>query len=163
MTNFGGALAAGGLGMAGGTAIIAGGGAALGLASGGGATVITALLTGTKGEFALDECAKLLTFCKEVLGQDAEAKDSIAWIRYELSSQIERMKIQWTVLSECPKDPSLSKEEKKKVKNELASFEKSLRYMRKCEKEICKLVGDGHRMKTVAALNGVDSFKAIEE
>ncbi len=128
-----GSLAAGGLGMAGGTAIIAGGGAALGLASGGAATAITALLTGTKGEFALNECAKLLTFYKDSLvqGDKAEEFDSVNSTRIGQSNRADGNPTGHTF--ERSKDSSLNKEEKKKAKNELASFEKSLRYMHECK------------------------------
>lgn len=158
-----GSLAAGGLGMAGGTAIIAGGGAALGLASGGAATAITALLTGTKGEFALNECAKLLTFCKDSLVQGDKAEELIESIRHELANQIGQMEIQQAILFERSKDSSLNKEEKKKAKNELASFEKSLRYMHKCEKEIAKLVGGRPHAESAAdVLNGAGNGRLIE-
>lgn len=122
----GGALAAGGLGMAGGTAIIAGGGAALGLVGGSGATIIATLLIGAEKEFVLEECANLLTFCKNVLAQGDESKDLVEWIRYELSNQIERMEIQRIILSSRFKNSNLNKEEKKNVKKRACCFQEEL-------------------------------------
>lgn len=160
----GGALAAGGLGMAGGTAIIAGGGAALGLVGGSGATIIATLLIGAEKEFVLEECANLLTFCKNVLAQGDESKDLVEWIRYELSNQIERMEIQRIILSSRFKNSNLNKEEKKNVKKELAVFKKSLRYMHICEKELDKLI-DGHSCveKMVVAIKSTDNVRVIEQ
>lgn len=160
----GGALAAGGLGMAGGTAIIAGGGAALGLVGGSGATIIATLLIGAEKEFVLEECANLLTFCKNVLAQGDESKDLVEWIRYELSNQIGRMEIQRIILSSRFKNSNLNKEEKKNVKKELAVFKKSLRYMHICEKELDKLI-DGHSCveKMVVAIKSTDNVRVIEQ
>ncbi|WP_288240228.1 hypothetical protein [uncultured Bifidobacterium sp.] len=160
----GGALAAGGLGMAGGTAIIAGGGAVLGLVGGSGATVIATLLIGAEEEFVLEECAKLLTFCKDVLAQGDESRDLVEWIRFELSNQIERMEIQRIILSSRFNNPSLNKEERKNAKNKLAVFKKSLRYMRICEKELNKLI-DGHSRvgKMVVTIKSTDNVRAIEQ
>lgn len=62
----GGSLAAGGLGMAGGTAILTSGGALLGLAGSGFASLLSVL--GTVSEnYKLNECSKLLIFCKLVV------------------------------------------------------------------------------------------------
>ncbi|MCI1978375.1 MAG: hypothetical protein LKJ44_01450 [Bifidobacteriaceae bacterium] len=122
----GGALAAGGLGMAGGAAIIAGGGAVLGLASGSGATAITTLLTESKGEFALEECTKLLTFCKDSLAHGDMKEESIERIQYDLTNQIERMGIQQGLLSERSENKSLDKEKKKKAKRENSSHSRKV-------------------------------------
>lgn len=62
----GGSLAAGGLGMAGGTAILTGGGAMLGLASASSTSLLT-VMSQTSEKYTLNECAKLLTFCKLVI------------------------------------------------------------------------------------------------
>ncbi len=59
----GGSLAAGGLGMAGGTAIITGGGALIGLAGSGSTSAIVALMS-TSDEYWMRQSAKLLTHCK---------------------------------------------------------------------------------------------------
>ncbi len=62
----GGALAAGGFGMVGGTAVLTGGGALLGLAGAGSTSVFTVLSQVTE-DYTLNECSKLLTFCKLVV------------------------------------------------------------------------------------------------
>ena len=49
--------------MAGGTAILTGGGALIGLASSS-ATTFTNVITNVSNTFILEECAKLLTYCK---------------------------------------------------------------------------------------------------
>ena len=95
--------------------------------------------------------------------QGDKAEELIESIRHELANQIGQMEIQQAILFERSKDSSLNKEEKKKAKNELASFEKSLRYMHKCEKEIAKLVGGRPHAESAAdVLNGAGNGRLIE-
>lgn len=63
----GGAVATGGAGMAGGTMIIAGGGALIGAVGGSGVTAVTSMALAMNGRYVLEECAKLVSFCEEVL------------------------------------------------------------------------------------------------
>ena len=72
----GGSLAAGGLGMAGGTAIITGGGALLGLASSGSLSA-AALLMSTSSEYWVRQSAKLLTYCKCTLCETLNDKAAL--------------------------------------------------------------------------------------
>ena len=80
----GGSLAVGGLGIAGGTAIITGGGALLGMIGTGAVSAITMVLTSK--EFALNECAKLLTFCDIVLINKKNDINQVSTIMYSLES-----------------------------------------------------------------------------
>lgn len=63
----GGSIAAGGFGMAGGTAIITGGGAVLGLLGSGTVNSIGKVEALYENGITADACAKLLSYCKEVL------------------------------------------------------------------------------------------------
>jgi len=80
----GGSLAAGGLGMSGGTAIIAGGGAVLGLASSTGTVSVASMLNQMDDNSIIRMAAKLSAFCdvviKGVFRDDTTIKNLIAAI-----------------------------------------------------------------------------------
>ena len=66
--------------MAGGAMLIAGGGAIIGAIGGSGISAATTMMLATNGSYVLDECAKLVAYCDEVLIKrygNAEAVDSI--------------------------------------------------------------------------------------
>lgn len=86
----GGSLAAGGLGMAGGTAILTGGGALIGLASSS-ATTIATVLNSDSSINILDECSKLLTFCKLILDEKLNDFASIKSIKENIDEAIKKM------------------------------------------------------------------------
>lgn len=86
----GGSLAAGGLGMAGGTAILTGGGALIGLASSS-ATTIATVLNSDSSINILDECSKLLTFCKLILADKLKDYDSIKTIKENIDEAIRKI------------------------------------------------------------------------
>ena len=133
--------------MAGGTAIIAGGGAVLGLVGGSGITAVASLLTDSKGAFALDECSKLLTFCQSDFAQADMKPETIERIRQGLLNQIERTEIQQEVLAMHSENKDLDKADKKEIKKELSGLKKSLGYMHNCEKELAKLIDQKNRSK----------------
>ena len=126
--------------MAGGTALIAGGGAVLGLVGGSGVTAAASLLTDPKGAFALDECSKLLTFCQSDFARADMRRETVDRMRQDLLDQIERTEIQQDVLSMRSDDKDLDKAERKEARKELSGLKKSLGYMRNCEKELSKLI-----------------------
>lgn len=84
----GGALAAGGAGMAGGTMLIAGGGALLGAVGGSGVSAVTSMALATDASYVLDECAKLVAFCEEVLIKRYGDLASVAEIHTVLNQRI---------------------------------------------------------------------------
>ena len=125
----GGSLAAGGLGMAGGTFVLTSGGALLGLA-GAGSTSFFAFMSQTSEKYTLNECAKLLTFCKLVVVDKyhiVEMLNSvIAGIDgciFEIESEVENLDLK-------------SKEGKKSKKR----VDSSLRYLKNCRKELDSLI-----------------------
>lgn len=81
----GGSLAAGGLGMAGGTAILTGGGALLGLAGSGSASLLS-VLGAVSEDYTLNECSKLLTFCKLVVIEKYNAPEMLNYVIAGLES-----------------------------------------------------------------------------
>jgi hypothetical protein len=119
----GGSLAAGGLGMAGGTAIIAGGGACLGMLGGTSASAASTMELLTKDRYIFSECSKLLTYSDEVLMRKFNSREKISDIQISLSNQI-------TNLSDY-----VSKVDKAKIK----AVKKSLKYMKRCDEELQKL------------------------
>lgn len=72
-----GSLASGGLGMAGGTAIISGGGALLGLAGGGGTSALATAMLQNSGKYVYRQAAKLLTYSDCVLNSLIQDKEAI--------------------------------------------------------------------------------------
>lgn len=124
----GGSLAAGGLGMAGGTAILTSGGALLGLASSGSASLL-AVLSQTSEQYTLNECSKLLTFCKLVVVDKYNKLEMLNPIIngvenciLEVDSEFENM----------DKDARDYKTSSKRIKS-------SLRYLKNCLSELDKL------------------------
>lgn len=114
----GGSLAVGGLGMAGGTAILSGGGALIGLASSG-VTSLAYTTTNMSNKFILQECAKLLTFCKVWIIDNKQDKKSIIKIKESIEDLIEKFNI------------NLAKEKDKKIikqiKNNIKYLERSVK------------------------------------
>ena len=113
----GGSLAAGGLGMAGGTAILTGGGALIGLASSS-ATTIATVLNSDSSINILDECSKLLTFCKLILADKLKDYDSIKTIKENIDETIRKIE-----------SFNADKEKKKVIKT-------NIKYLRRCNKAL---------------------------
>lgn len=125
----GGSLAAGGLGMAGGTAIITGGGALLGMATTGGAALISSL--GEHAEqYALNQCAQLLTFCQQLPKDD----NSTSGFILHAKDHIERVR------DKCLEDIEAEKEKGKEGdQKSIKSTTKAAKYLERCAKELQKL------------------------
>ena len=83
-------MAAGGLGMAGGTAIITGGGALLGVAGSGSASM-AAILLQTSSDYWIRQMTKLLVFCKCVLRDRLNDVKSIERLSTEIARTIDKM------------------------------------------------------------------------
>lgn len=93
----GGSLAAGGLGMAGGTVIITSGGALLGLASSGSVSAATAVLSASSEDWIRD-CAKMLTYCKCTLHDILGDKTALLALSEQINLAAERIDEELSVL-----------------------------------------------------------------
>lgn len=117
----GGSLAIGGFGMAGGTAIIAGGGALFGTI---GSTALNSFIMISSKDYVLQECCKILTYCKVISCSHPNvvkevysiSEEKIKNIKYELVDLMESLK-------------SSKEKNDKRLKNELT---KSIKYLEKC-------------------------------
>ena len=120
----GGSLAAGGLGMAGGTAILTGGGALIGLASSS-ATTFANVITNVSNTFILEECAKLLTYCK-------------CWLIEKCNDIKNVHKIQ-----ECIEQTIFQLEEKYSSevnKDSMKQLKTNIKYLKKCNKALEEMI-----------------------
>ena len=124
----GGSLAAGGLGVAGGTAVITGGGALLGMLGSGASAVSAMVLLSTEG-YSLRECAKLLSFAKVVLVDEFGMYSTVSLIQKAVEKRIGEFGAQLAVLKATPKAS----------KKMIRSIEASMDYLSKCNKELLKL------------------------
>ena len=136
----GGSLAAGGFGMAGGTAVITGGGALLGMVSGTGMSAATTVYVLSKEGYVLNECSRLLTYCKVVLKERLHDEKSIIDIYTKLESQINTIKNSITEFESNLQ--SEDKKEQKSNKDQIKVAKKSLKYLENCLSELQKLVKD---------------------
>ena len=93
----GGSLAAGGLGMAGGTVIITSGGALLGLASSSSVSAATALLSASSEDWIRD-CAKMLTYCRCTLHDILGDKSALLALSEQIDLATERIDEELSVL-----------------------------------------------------------------
>ena len=143
----GGSLAAGGLGMAGGTAILSGGGALLGIAGSGSATMLS-VLSQTSEQYTLNECAKLLTFCKLVVIE----KYNMPEILNPIISGLEACTVSVEDELEDMEDTKENKVSKKRIKS-------SIKYLRNCISELDKMLAECSRkkepLKIVSKVNDV--------
>lgn len=117
----GGSLAAGGLGMAGGTAILTGGGALIGLASSS-ATTIATVLNSDSSINTLDECSKLLTFCKLILADKLKDYTGIKTIKVNIDEAIRKIE-----------SFSADKDKKKVIKT-------NIKYLTRCSKALKDII-----------------------
>lgn len=126
----GGSLAAGGLGMAGGTAIITGGGALIGLA-GSGSVSATTMLLHASNEYWIRQCAKLLTYCNCILCDYLKDKDSVEGVLHQIETALARVEREIE---------SVKSEENELDKEILSKAEEFFKYIKRCEKELQKLI-----------------------
>lgn len=125
-----GSVASGGLGMAGGTAIITGGGALLGIAGSGSASM-AAILSQTSIDYWIRQTAKLLTFNKCVLKDRFDDVISIQSLSTEITHTLDNVEENLKELEaeKC----SLDKEVIKNTKE-------CMKYLNRCKNELDKLV-----------------------
>ena len=124
--------------MAGGTAIITGGGAILGALSGTGASAISTMTAISNDSLVLLECCKLLSFSKEILIKRYNNYFAVANIQAMLEERIRILKNQ----IESFDDSSNTDKEKndKETKNKKSAVKKSLKYLDRCNKSLRKLI-----------------------
>ena len=137
----GGSLAAGGLGMAGGTAIITGGGALLGVIGGTSVSAATTLNLLAQDGYVLSECCKLITFSKVVLIDKYKDWKSVTDIQAKVGGRIDALQSQIDKMSDVDAD-DLDDEEKKERKQKLKVAAKSMKYLRRCDSALQKLLKD---------------------
>ena len=150
----GGAIAAGGAGMAGGTMLIAGGGALLGAAGGSGLSAASSMALAMNGSYVLEECAKLVGFCKEVLINRYDDFASVNGINTTLSMRIVELEARIESIKRNISDDAAFEEEEKIEDDELTPkkmlkvLNRSLKYMKRGNAELSKaLKAAGERNK----------------
>ncbi len=149
----GGAIAAGGAGMAGGTMLIAGGGALIGAVSGSGISAATNMALATNGSYVLEECAKLVTFSREVLVGKYDDYASAAEIHDGLSRRIVELEVQVEAIKRSDKEPDKSDDDGDPDDNELSPkkmikvLNRSIKFLKKSRDELGKLLKDAAKKR----------------
>lgn len=147
----GGALATGGAGMAGGTTLIAGGGALMGAVGGTSISAATNLALTTDTSYVLDECAKLVTFSREVLVAKYGDLTSVAEIHDSLSRRIIELQVQTETIKrnikEEPEETNGEKEDSGELspKKIVKVLKRSIKFLKKSRNELDKLLGDARK------------------
>lgn len=144
----GGAIAVGGAGMAGGTMLIVGGGALLGAVGCSGISTVTSMALATDGGYVLDECAKLVTFCREVLINRYGDLTSVAGIYSVLNQRIVELEVEIEAIKrgvsddEIPADNDDEIDDKEEIspKKMIKVLNRSLKFMRHSSDEIAKAI-----------------------
>ena len=142
----GGALAAGGAGMAGGTMLIAGGGALIGAVGGSGVSAATSMALATNGSYVLDECAKLVAFCEEVLIERCGDLASVAEIHTALNQRIVELEVEIEAIKRgvpddgVPEDDDDGTDDKEEIspKKMIKILNRSRKVMRRSSDELAK-------------------------
>lgn len=122
-------LAVGGMGMAGGTAILTGGGALLGLAGSGVTTAATVAVQSSES-FVQSECSKLLAFCSEIAVKKYGRYDIVVLAQQGMQKCAEELRTEIEELSNKENEPD---------KKLISQMKKSLKCMERCEKALEKL------------------------
>ncbi len=151
-----GSLAAGGLGMAGGAAIIAGGGALLAAFTGGGMATLGTWMAANQDACVLNTCAKLIVFCRDVLMEIDGGVELVRQVRQSVCEQLRETEPQLDFLEQLKQfikqsgsrdadsDPSAKRERSEALKGidkSEKNMKRSVKYMRKCVKELGKVAG----------------------
>lgn len=142
----GGAIAAGGAGMAGGTMLIAGGGALLGALGGSGVSAATSMALATDGSYVLDECAKLVAFCDEVLLRRYGDLSAVAEIHSSLNQRIVELEVEIEAIKrgapvdEITDDDDDDTDDKEEIspKRIIKVLNRSRKYLKRSSDELAK-------------------------
>ena len=128
----GGSLAASGLGMAGGMAIVTGGGALLGGIGSGVASISKAMIITSK-DYTMNECAKLLTYCKYVLIDQYGRNDVVKQIQKQYEKNIDEVKRE---IEDKENEPEYNERpQRKKIRESRIS----LKYLNRCNSLLIKM------------------------
>ena len=143
----GGALAAGGAGMAGGVMLIAGGGALLGAVGGSGVSAATSMALATDGSYVLDESAKLVAFCEEVLIKRYGDLASVAEIHVVLNQRIVELEVETEAIRRGGTDdevPDDDDDDKGKIspKKMIKVLNRSHKFLKRSGNRIARAIGD---------------------
>lgn len=145
--------------MAGGTAIIAGGGALLGTIGGTGASKVIATMTNADG-FVFVEASKLLCYCRYVLLDKYSAIDSVKRIQVSLNERILEMEITLeslryagdsvALIEECATDSIGETAEGSAAteidpKKQMKVLSRSLKYLKRCNQALARAVSNAER------------------
>lgn len=143
----GGSLIAGGAGMAGGTMLIVGGGAVLGAAGGAGMSAAASMAMATNGDYVLEECAKLTAFCKDVLVKRYGDLASAYGINVALNRRIIELEARTEAVRRGIRDGGADGDGDGKAspKKMLKILNRSLKYMKRANKELVKVLKDAGR------------------
>lgn len=145
----GGSLAAGGAGMAGGTMLVAGGGALFGAVGGSGVSAVTSMALATNGSYVLDECAKLVAFCGEVLIKRYGDIVSVEQIHAVLNQRIVKLEVEIEALKRgVPDDQVLDDDvdgesdddEGIDPKKMIKILNRSRKFLKRCGDELATMV-----------------------
>lgn len=135
----GGSLAVGGLGMAGGTAIIAGGGALLGALGATGITATSSMSILLNDDYVQLQCSKILAYSTEVLYERYTDFKSIRNNHLILSERINQVEKDLEDLKN-----TVNPDYKKEISEKIKTATKSIKYMKRCDEELEKLLERYH-------------------
>lgn len=126
--------------------LIAGGGALLGAVGGSGVSAATSMALATNGSYVLDECAKLVAFCEEVLIGRYGDLASVAEIHAVLEQRIVELDVEIEAIKrgvpddEVPEDNDDGTDDKDEVspKKMIKILNRSRKFMRRSSDELAK-------------------------
>ena len=126
--------------------LIAGGGALIGAVSGSGVSAATSMALATNGSYVLDECAKLVAFCEEVLIGRFGDLASVAEIHTVLNQRIVELEVEIEAIKrgvpddEVPEDDDDGTDDKEEVspKKMIKILNRSRKFMRRSSDELTK-------------------------
>ena len=126
--------------------LIAGGGALIGAVGGSGVSAATSMALATNGSYVLDECAKLVAFCEEVLIGRYGDLASVAEIHAALNQRIVELEVEIEAIKrgvpddEVPEDDDDETDDKEEIspKKMIKILSRSRKFMRRSSDELAK-------------------------
>lgn len=135
--------------------LIAGGGALIGAVGGSGVSAATSMALATNGSYVLDECAKLVAFCEEVLIERFGDLASVAEIHTVLNQRIVELEVEIEAIKrgvpddEVPEDDDDGTDDKEEVspKKMIKILNRSRKFMRRSSDELTKALKAASKKK----------------
>ena len=135
--------------------LIAGGGALIGAVGGSGVSAATSMALATNGSYVLDECAKLVAFCKEVLIGRYGDLASVAEIHAMLEQRIVELDVEIEAIKrgvpndEVPEDDDDGADDKEEIslKKMIKILNRSRKFMRRSGDELTKALRAASKKK----------------